>query len=150
MPIGQWAWRLALIAGEYLVLYFRFGYIVAWQNPNLVSMYDASNHPEMFASQFLIPSQILRALLWVAFSLPMIHMSKGAKLETAIPIALTPALPMNTTQAIPNPFMPDPSVRLSHLIETTSSNFIFGWLITCLLTGCHPAESEVRARMQPV
>jgi hypothetical protein len=150
MPIDQRAWRLAANAGAQLALYFGFGYLVAWQNPNLVSMYDTANHPQTFAAHCLLPFQILRGLLWVGFSVPVIRMAKGGKLETAILVALTLARPMNITHAIPNPFMPDPSVRLSHFIETTSSNFILGLLITWLLAGWHRSEGAFHARMLPI
>lgn len=149
MSAGQWAWRLAVIASANLVLYFGFGYMIAWQNPNLVSMYDASSHPQMFAAQSLVPFQVLRTLVWTLFALPIIRMLKGGRWETAVLIGLLLALPMNIGHAIPNPFMPDPGVRLSHFIETTSSNFIFGVLITWLLIGWRHVEGEVKAGVQP-
>lgn len=34
---------------------------------------------------------------------------------------------------LPNPYMPEP-VRMAHLVETGSSNFIFGMFLTWLLT----------------
>ena len=40
---------------------------------------------------------------------------------------------MNITRASPNPFRPDPSVRLSHFVETSTSNFIFGLIVTWLV-----------------
>jgi hypothetical protein len=148
MPIGQWAWRLAVIAGAYLALYFGFGAMIAWQNPNLVAMYDAASHPQLFAAQRLIPFQVARALAWTLFTLPVIRMLKGGRWETAILVGLLLALPMNIGHTIPNSFMPDASVRLSHFIETTSSNFIFGLLITWLLIGWGKVESKVSARVQ--
>ncbi len=42
------------------------------------------------------------------------------------------ALPMNMFHAIPNDLMTS-SVRLSHFIETASSNWIFGLLVTGVL-----------------
>ena len=62
---GAWAWRLAVIAAAYLALYFGFGYVVAWQNPEVRALYDGGANPQVFASERLIPFQILRSVLWV-------------------------------------------------------------------------------------
>ena len=40
---------------------------------------------------------------------------------------------MTALLLLPNPYMPEP-VRMAHLAETASSNFIFGLLVGCLLT----------------
>jgi len=39
---------------------------------------------------------------------------------------------MNSQLLLPNPFMPR-EVRMVHLVETASSNFLFGWLIVLVL-----------------
>jgi hypothetical protein len=76
-------------------------------------------------SALLLPLQIIRSALWVLFALPVIRMTRGPAWQIAVLVGLLFALPMNIGHFIPNPIMPDPSVRLSHFIETTSSNFIY-------------------------
>ena len=66
-------------------------------------------------------------------TLPLLRMSKGSAWQIALIAGLLLALPMNIGHVIPNPIMPDPSVRLSHFIETATSNFIFGMVITYLV-----------------
>jgi hypothetical protein len=127
-----WAWRLAVIAVAYLALYFSFGYVVAWQNPEVRALYDGGANLEVFAYERLIPFQVLRALLWVLFTLPVIRMTLGTRWQIALVVGLLVALPMNMFHAMPNDLMA-PSVRLSHFIETATSNFIFGLLITGVL-----------------
>ena len=129
---GGWAWRLAAIAAAYLALYFGFGYVVAWQNPEVRALYDSGANPQVFAYERLIPFQILRSLLWVLFALPVIRMTAGPRWWVALMVGLLFALPMNIFHVIPNDLM-SPSVRLSHFIETASSNFIFGLIVTELL-----------------
>jgi hypothetical protein len=131
--VGGWVWRLAAIAAVYVVLYFGFGMVVAWQNPALRAMYGEGSNQEVFNFARLIPFQILRSVLWVIFLLPILRMDKGGLWQTALIAGLWLALPMNMFHAVPNPFMPDPSVRLSHFIETATSNFLFGVAITWLL-----------------
>jgi hypothetical protein len=59
-------------------------------------------------------------------------MMKGQWPETALAIGLLFAVVMNARLLLPNPYMPEP-VRMAHLVETASSNFIFGlftgWLL---------------------
>jgi hypothetical protein len=57
----------------------------------------------------------------------------------AVVVGLLFALPMNMVHVLPSPLM-TASVRLSHFIETTTSNFIFGLLVTGLLLW-HPKRT---------
>jgi hypothetical protein len=84
-------------------------------------------------SPWLFGVQAIRALLWVVIALPVINMLKGSRLETAILIALLFSVVMNTQLLLPNPYMPG-AVRMAHLVETASSNFIFGFLVGWLLS----------------
>ncbi len=141
MTRSEWAWKLAVIALVYLILYFTFGYFIAWRNPAVREYYGGID-PGSFAAQmgsvlrdtpWLIPFQVLRAMCWVALSLPVIRMMKGRWPETALSIGLLFAVVMNAQLLLPNPYMPEP-VRMVHLAETASSNFIFGVFVGWLLT----------------
>jgi len=144
MPTMEWAWKLAVIAIAYLILYFTFGYFIAWQNPAVREYYGGSDEGSFFANMstvlantfWLIPFQILRAMLWVAIALPVIRMMKGQWQETALTLGLLFAVLMSAQLLLPNPYMPE-AVRMTHLIETASSNFIFGFLIGWLLAQRH-------------
>lgn len=144
MPASEWAWKLAVIALAYLILYFTFGYFIAWRNPAVPEYYGGTDPGSFFAQMgvvigdtpWLIPFQVLRAMLWVALALPVIRMLKGEWPETAIAIGLLFSVVMNAQLLLPNPYMPEP-VRMAHLVETASSNFIFGVLIGWLLTQPH-------------
>lgn len=142
MPIGEWAWKLAAIAAAYLVLYFGFGYFVAWKNPAVQAYYGGTD-PGSFLAQmaqnwttmpwFYFPLQILRALLWTAFALPVIRMHKGRAWEVSLAVALLFAV-WSSQLLLPNPFMPE-AVARAHLVETVPSTFIFGGLVGGLLSG---------------
>jgi hypothetical protein len=141
MPAGEWVWKLTVIAVAYLILYFTFGYFIAWRNPAVREYYGGIDPGSFFAQMgtvlrdtpWLIPFQILRAMLWTALALPVIRMMKGPWQETALVIALVFAVVMNAQLLLPNPYMPE-AVRMAHLAETASSNFIFGLLVGWLLT----------------
>ena len=140
MPASEWAWKLVVIGLSYLFLYFTFGYFIAWRNPAVPEYYGGSDPGSYFAQMgsvlrdtpWLIPFQVVRAMLWVALALPVIRMLKGEWPETAVAIGVLFSVVMNALLLLPNPYMPEP-VRMAHLVETASSNFIFGVLIGCLL-----------------
>jgi hypothetical protein len=133
MPAVQWVWKLALIAAAYLVFYFGFGFVVAWQNPALRDLYGGGANQDVFDWWRLIPFQLFRGVLWALFALPVIAMDRGPAWQTAVVVGLWLALPMNIVHAVPNPLMPDVTVRLSHFIETSTSNFLFGLFLTSVL-----------------
>jgi hypothetical protein len=151
----QWITKLSLIAIVYVFLYFSFGYFIAWRNP-AVRAYYGGEDPGSFFSQmlsvvrntpWLVPLQILRGLLWTAFAIPIIRMMKGHWWNAALGVALTFSVVMNSQLLLPNPLMPY-EVRMSHLLETATSNFIFAIVLVWLLTGSAgvpPARDNGRA-----
>jgi hypothetical protein len=133
MPVTQWLWKLTAIAVIYPVIYALFGFFIAWQNPNLVAMYNGGTNPDVFNAGQMLTLQVFRSMLWVLFAVPVIKMTRGKTWQVAIVVGLLYSLPMAFSLVLPNPYMPDASARLSHLIEITLSNFLFGWIVTYLL-----------------
>ncbi len=135
-----WGWKLPLIAVLYAVLYFSFGYYVAWRTPAVASYYGGSD-PGSFLLQlrnvmrdtpWLPFFQLLRGMLWLGLALPVIRMMKAPVWEVGLAIGLGFAVLMNSQHLLPNPFMPD-AVRYAHLLETASSNLLFGFLMVLIL-----------------
>src|SRR6266545_3647731 len=142
MPVGQWVGKLSLIVIAYLVIYFTFGYFIAWKSPAVRAYYGGSD-PGSFLAQIrsvlrdtplLLPLQAVRAILWTAIAVPVIRMMKGRWWEAGLAVALLFAVVMNSQLLLPNPLMPQ-EVRMVHLLETATSNFLFGWLIVLVLRG---------------
>ena len=164
MPVGQWLWKLALIIVAYWVLYFGAGYFIAWQNPELRAFYsgvDAGNfflqmQVILITDPWLAPFQALRALLWVACALPVIRMTAGSPWRAALLVGLLLAVPSNLGHLLANPLIPAASVRMSHMIETMSSTFIYGLIIVWLLHRKHSSVADLfglgshQAPAQPV
>jgi hypothetical protein len=140
MPASEWAWKLAVIAIVYVILYFTFGYFIAWRNPAVLAYYRGIDEGNFLTHMgtvvrdmpWLIPFQIFRAMCWVAIAVTVIRMLKGPWTEAALSIGLLFAVVMNALLLLPNPYMPH-EVRMAHLVETASSNFIFGVFIGWLL-----------------
>ena len=139
-PLQLTLGRVSLIVVAYLFLYFTFGYFIAWKSPAVRAFYGGSD-PAGFVSQItslmrneplLFLLQAVRALLWTALAVPVIKMMKGEWWEAGLAVALLFAV-MTSQLLLPNPLMP-PEVRMAHLVETATSNFLFGWLVVLVLS----------------
>ena len=140
MPVSTWILKLFLIVIAYLFLYFTFGYVFAWRNPAVREYYGGSD-PAGFISHItsllhnepmLFVLQAVRALLWTALAVPIIKMMKGDWWHAGLAVALLFGVFMIAPLLLPNTLMPE-EVRMAHLLETSTSNFLFGWLIVLLL-----------------
>jgi hypothetical protein len=139
MSAGQWIAKLSLIVVAYLLIYFTFGYFIAWRSAAVRAYYGGSDPGSFIAqitsvlrnSPLLFLLQAVRALLWTALAVPVIRMMKGEWWESASAVALLFAA-SSSQLLLPNPLMPY-EVRMVHLLETATSNFLFGWLVVLLL-----------------
>lgn len=140
VSIRRWISKLSLIVIAYLLIYFSFGYFIAWKSEAVRTYYGGSD-PGSFLAQmssvlrdtpWLLPLQVVRALLWTAIAVLVIRMFKGPWWEAALVVALLFGVLMNSQLLLPNPFMPQ-EVRMVHLLETATSNFLFGFLVVIVL-----------------
>lgn len=148
--------KLILIVVAYLLIYFTFGYFIAWQSP-AVRAYYGGNDPGSFINQIsnllrtellLFVLQAVRALLWAALAMPVIKLMKGEWWEAGLAVSLLFAV-MTSQLLLPNPLMPT-AVRMAHLLETSTSNFLFGWLVVLILRGfISPARSRAYSHPDP-
>ena len=105
-----------------MVLYYLFGYYVAWQNPDVRTFYAGSTGAEeslqqmcsiAAATPWMLPLQFGRGLLWALFAYPVVRMLKTSRLETACTISALFGV-WSFVLLLPNPLM-SPSVTRSHL-----------------------------------
>ena len=136
----EWTIRLAIIGCCYVIIYFTFGYYLAWKNPAVQTYYGGTDPGDFFSqiksvlrdTPWLPIFQFARGILWTLIALPIIKMMKGKWWETALGVSLCFALLMSPQLLIPNPLMPV-AVRQAHFVETITSNFLFGWLVVFVL-----------------
>ncbi len=144
MPLGQLVWKVMFLSViVYPVLFWTFGYYVAFSNPELVAFYGAT-HPGSFMAQMrnvwandplVFLFEIFRGALWIALAAPVIRITRGHIWEAGLLVVLLFTLVQNDVHLIPG-VMP-PSVRLSHFIETVSSNLIYAVILTGLMHRKH-------------
>jgi len=137
----EWAVRLTILAVMYVVVYFVFGYFVAWQSPVLRQFYSGSSELLPFVSHMagiisndpiMLLIQLLRGYLWVFVVLPIVYMLRGKLIETCIVLAVIMAVLLSDYILFPNPYMPEP-VRMAHFTELWSSMAVFGALVVWVL-----------------
>lgn len=128
--------EMLILAAAYLVIYFLFGYFVAWQFEAVRVFYSGTPEDAGFigvmeqnwhARPFIFIFQVLRGFLWIIMGLPVLLYLKGSrrqKIVACVFLYLLPAMQL----IVDNPFMPQP-VRMAHLLEVASSNGLFGFLI---------------------
>lgn len=152
MPIKQWIWKMLGASLIYLTLYWLAGYFIAWQNPELRVFYGSPGEALPFFvhtadtlknDPTLFPFQILRGWIWVLCALPLIRGSHLNPWWTAMLVGLMFSIPQNIGHILPNPLIPVASVRLSHLIETASSTFVFGLAVVWLFHREHRSLKDL-------
>ena len=147
MPLGEWVGKLCLIVIAYVVIYFTFGYFIAWKSAAVRAYYGGQDPGSLLTQMssviretpWLIPLQAVRAILWAAIAVPVIRMMKGRWWEAGLAVALLFGVVATSLLLLPNPLMPR-DVRMVHLLETATSNFLFGWLVVVVL--CRRGRSE--------
>lgn len=149
LTLKSLAARFAILAIVYVVLYYLFGYYVAWQNPELRLYYSGTAelksfyqqmHSTVTATPWMLPFQFARGLLWSLFAYPVVRMLNTRRIEAAAIIAALFAVG-SFALFIPNPLMPA-SVAHSHFWETLCSDLllgaIVGWVLAANTTADRP------------
>jgi hypothetical protein len=129
---GQGA-RFGILAIVYVVLYYLFGYYVAWQNPEVRLYYSGTTELKsvyqmmrfnVIGTPWMLPFQFGRGLLWALFAYPVVRMLNTRRIETAGIIAALFGV-WSFVLLMPNPLMPA-SVAQSHFWETLWCDLLLG------------------------
>ena len=140
LTLKSQAARFGILAIVYVVLYYLFGYYVAWQNPELRLYYAGTTELKSFyqmmrstvtGTPWMLPFQFGRGLLWALFAYPVVRMLNTRRIETAGIIAALFGVG-SFALLIPNPLMPA-SVAHSHLWETLLSDLLLGAIVGWVL-----------------
>jgi hypothetical protein len=132
---STWIWRFAGLTVLYPIVYFLFGYYVAWQWEETRLFYSGTRdilplvthfRGEFASDPYFIPFQLMRGAIWTALALLIVNMMNAKRWESALAVALVFAgLLSSGIGLFPNPYMP-PVVRQSHFYELLSSMLLFG------------------------
>jgi hypothetical protein len=147
-PMKQLFIQVALLAVViWPAVYFLAGYFIAWQFPDIRQYYSGSAEMESLFAMMkanvvsgLYFFQIFRGVLWVLIAILVITSTTGSWLRKGLIIGLLLSFLGCSQLLLPNPIMPE-MVRLGHLLETSTSNFIWGFILSWFLATSF-SESE--------
>jgi hypothetical protein len=133
---SEWVKRVVAIALVYIVIYFLFGYFVAWQWEETRLYYSGTtaikplfvHFRDLFLTEdpLIVPFQFLRGTLWALLAIIIIRAMRAKRWETALAVALAFAVLLSLPLGLfPNPYMPPPVAR-AHFIEVSTSMLLFG------------------------
>ena len=112
--------RLLLVVIAYELLYFGAGTLVF---PYVADFYATRTLPPYHLVAAL---QVARSLLFLAFAIPLLRRGpRHAPLLLAVAFAVIAGI---APLVMDNPYMPA-DIRFYHAIETSSSNFVFGFIL---------------------
>jgi hypothetical protein len=140
LTLKSQAIRFGILAIVYVVLYYIFGYYVAWQNPELRLYYSGTTELKSLYQQMLsnvtgrpwmLPFQFGRGLLWALLAYPVVRMLNTNRIETAGIIAALFGV-ASFALLLPNPVMPA-SVAHSHFWETLWCDLLLGAIVGWVL-----------------
>jgi hypothetical protein len=83
-------------------------------------------------------------MIWTAVAIPVLFWSKGRKWQLILLVACLFTVLMGASLIPSNPFMPD-KIRLAHLAEVSSSNFLFGLIAGAVMLLGRKPRPEKRA-----
>jgi len=135
-PVPGWAVRVAALSALWVVVYFVFGYFVAWQWEETRLYYTGASTIKPFFNHFgdlflkedplIVPFQLLRGAMWSALAALIVSAIRATRWESSLAVASTFAVLLALPLGLfPNPYMP-PAVARSHFVETASSMLLYG------------------------
>ncbi len=149
LSLKNQAAHFVILAVVYVVLYYLFGYYVAWQNPELRLYYSGSTELKSFyemmrsnvtGRSWMLPFQFLRGLLWALFAYPVVRLLNTRRIETAAIIAALFGVG-SFVLLLPNPLMPV-SVAHSHFWETLGSDLLLGAIVGWVLAAHSSLQTQ--------
>ena len=136
--------RLALGAFAYLIIYFVAGLSIY---PFISHYYDQQAVPP--GLQVISMQLFARGPIFVGLAAIVILITRASRVETMLMVATTLSVIGGIAPLmVPNTFMPD-SIRWPHLVEVTTSNFIFGLILGWLLTAAVRTPAATTASDRP-
>ena len=144
--------KLAVAAATYVLVYFLFGYYVAWQSPAVREYYQGTDPGNFWVQMWTVlrdtpwlPGvQLLRGAAWTVLGVTVLRSMDASLPEKAVAVGALFAVVMCSGLLLPNPYMPY-DVRMTHLLETAPSNFLFGLFVAWLFGRARPAAVDLRA-----
>ena len=124
---AEWLARVAAGAAAYVVAYLTAGRAIY---PWIAFFYESRHLPGLAA---IVPFQVLRGLGFLAVAWAIVRLTDGTRWHVAVRVGVTLSIVGGVAPLlVPNPYMPA-FVRYAHMVETGTSNLLFGLFVGWLL-----------------
>ena len=121
------------------IIYLMAGYLIAWQFSDVRAYYTGTQKMASFyeimkgnITSGLYIFQIFRGLIWIGIGYLVLVSIECSEIHKSIILGLLFSVISSSQLLLPNPIMPD-MVRIPHLIETGTSNFLWGFILAWTL-----------------
>ena len=143
MGLTSWAWRGLAVWLAWPVIYFLFGMCVS---PFVVRYYTSGIVPGFHIPSFavIIPMQLLRSVLFLAVSLPVVAMWKGSRLGLWLGLGMAHTVSVGWFGLICGTFLPT-VMRVGHGLEIMGDSFAYAGLLVVLFSGVGAAKDRKAA-----
>jgi len=140
---ASWVRRWVGVSLLYVVLYLTAGLLIL---PIIRTWYESQGMLDVNPA-VLLPLQIARGALYVAFVVPLLRSMQVSRWQAGLSMAVMVPLVHGVAGLIaPNPYMPD-HVRYAHMVEIGWSNFVLGLVIGFLFwKPCSSVEESSDSR----
>ncbi len=138
---SSWAGRGLAAWLAWPFIYFAFGVMVS---PFVVRYYTSGIVPGFHIPSFavIIPMQLLRSVLFLAVSLPVVALWKGSRLSLWIGLGLAHSVSVGWFGLIAGTFLPM-VMRVGHGLEITGDSFVYAGLLVLLFSRPQSANQPV-------
>jgi hypothetical protein len=139
----SWAGRGLGVWLAWPVIYFLFGMMAS---PFVVRYYTSGIVPGFHIPSFgvIIPMQLLRSVLFLAVSLPIVALWKGSRLGLWVGLGLAHSVCVGWFGLICGTFLPM-VMRVGHGLEITGDSFAYAGLLVLLFSGAAGAKNQATA-----
>lgn len=127
--VFSWIWRVFVGIILYIFLYLLAGFILQAVYPELLTFYQ----DKIPSFDVMIGTQVYRGLIFCLIAMLILRTLKLSMLRRAIYIGLVFAILGGIAPLIiPSELMPR-YIRMGHLVEVGTSNFLYGFILSFLL-----------------
>ncbi|MEM4718982.1 MAG: hypothetical protein QW330_02885 [Nitrososphaerota archaeon] len=127
---GSWAWRIAVSAVAYLLVYFFFGMLIY---PFVAEYYsDSTLGLRVPGFELIVPLEILRGLLYVAALFPIIASLSSDHKSSFIAVFLMLFLVGGFIPLLSRPSIP-PEILPFHTLEILADSLVYGFILSKIL-----------------
>lgn len=131
----QWIYKPVLVAIIWMVLFVVFGGLVFMNIAKLIDPQALASYSNLNMPDWVLPFQGLRAILWLALSLPLLSQLSGTRSSVMLLTGAIFGVWMGSNLLLALDF--SPGLRYAHLAEVMLECFVFGIVIVLIFTRKH-------------